>query len=274
MESGADGAKIGAYLKEKRLAFGWSAEELAEKIGVGTYEVNAWETGFPPEVRYLLPLSRALGVSVEEILRGEDAPKEASTPPAPFKPTPLPLPEETPVPSPMPEKREKSYYDTLQENMKTTDESGKPYATENDNGFSAGERKFGYILCSVFIAVVLLVQIVGAVSAHNRYVRRDRELTLENYTEYILLSVTGVGNFNVDEYDISVTALKKITDFKMTVEVTFSGALIGKESVGKTLNFQGGTFAPGDTLTERIMLESFYYIQNSYEVLSVSGGLE
>ena len=76
-----DEKKSAAYLREKRIALDLTLSELAEKVGVGAYDVSCWEAGFFPEAKYLLPLSRALGVSVEEILKGEDEPPETFSAP-------------------------------------------------------------------------------------------------------------------------------------------------------------------------------------------------
>lgn len=114
-----DEKKSAAYLREKRIALDLTLSELAEKVGVGAYDVSCWEAGFFPEAKYLLPLSRALGVSVEEILKGEDEPPEtfsaprasgelpeshpagqgASTPTSPdLRSSPAPAPQASPRP--------------------------------------------------------------------------------------------------------------------------------------------------------------------------------
>ena len=50
-----DKQKCGEYIRRKREALGLSQAELAEKLGVSTYEISAWEAGFFPEAEYLLP---------------------------------------------------------------------------------------------------------------------------------------------------------------------------------------------------------------------------
>lgn len=67
-----DKKKCGEYIRRKREEAGLSRAELAAKLGVGSYEVEGWETGFFPPVEMILPLAEALGVEAEDILAGED----------------------------------------------------------------------------------------------------------------------------------------------------------------------------------------------------------
>ena len=43
-----DEKKSAAYLREKRIALDLTLSELAEKVGVGAYDVSCWEAGFFP----------------------------------------------------------------------------------------------------------------------------------------------------------------------------------------------------------------------------------
>ncbi len=76
--------KINYYRKQAKL----SQEELAARVGVSRQSVSKWELGdATPEVDKLLTLSRAFGVTVDELLR-EDEPGEPSSPPEEKKETP------------------------------------------------------------------------------------------------------------------------------------------------------------------------------------------
>lgn len=318
-----DEKKSAAYLREKRIALDLTLSELAEKVGVGAYDVSCWESGFFPEAKYLLPLSQALGVSVEELLKGEDEQPEAfsaprasgelpeahpagqgaSTPtspglaeqsvpapqasPRPVEKISVPaaekaaakaeaetLSDETPSnPSPSRRREEKSYYEKLHEKMEDIDFDVETYPS-GQNGFSSWERKFGYILCSAFIVILLLIQISGLIA----YINRDREVTTENYTEYVGVSVRSISSSNSQEYDVTVTAKKKIINFRMTVEVSFYDLFdiaFGKDSedISKTVNFSIAVIESGETVTERITLEKIMF-DRTFEVISVSGGLD
>lgn len=58
------------------------------KLNVGAYDVDCWEAGFFPSAEFLLPLSDALHIDVEELLSGEDLAEK--TPPRPLFRPPFP----------------------------------------------------------------------------------------------------------------------------------------------------------------------------------------
>ena len=63
----------GAVIRRLRDANKMTQEELAEKIHVSSKAVSKWETGAGfPDVSLLEPLAEALGISVIELLSGED----------------------------------------------------------------------------------------------------------------------------------------------------------------------------------------------------------
>lgn len=73
------------FLYTLRKEKGMTQAELAQLLGVTNKAVSKWETGEAmPETSLLLPLSRILGVSVDELLAGrrndqdDDTPKEAT----------------------------------------------------------------------------------------------------------------------------------------------------------------------------------------------------
>ena len=69
--------KTGVFISELRKANGLSQEELGSMLHLTKKAVSRWETGRGlPDSSILLPLSKALGVSVDEILKGEFALKE------------------------------------------------------------------------------------------------------------------------------------------------------------------------------------------------------
>ena len=65
-------AKFSDLLYELRKEKGLTQSELAEKLGITNKAVSKWETGEAmPDTAQLLPLAEILGVSVDELLRGE-----------------------------------------------------------------------------------------------------------------------------------------------------------------------------------------------------------
>ena len=63
----------GAVIRKLRENKKMTQEELAEKIFVSGKAVSKWETGQGfPDISLLEPLAKALGISVIELLSGED----------------------------------------------------------------------------------------------------------------------------------------------------------------------------------------------------------
>ena len=62
----------GGVIRQLREALGMTQSELAEKIGVSNKAVSKWETGKGlPDISLLQPLAHALGVSLIELMNGE-----------------------------------------------------------------------------------------------------------------------------------------------------------------------------------------------------------
>lgn len=67
-----DANKIGAFIKELRTEKNMTQKDLAEVINCTDKAISRWETGKGvPEVSLLIPLSKTLNVSVNELLSGE-----------------------------------------------------------------------------------------------------------------------------------------------------------------------------------------------------------
>lgn len=65
--------KIGRFIAIKRRSQNLTQQQLAEKLGVSINAVSKWERGLClMDMSLLKPLSNILGVSVNEILSGED----------------------------------------------------------------------------------------------------------------------------------------------------------------------------------------------------------
>ncbi len=68
-----DNKKIGKFIAQKRKELNLNQKELAEKLNITDKAVSKWETGrSTPDVSLLIPLSNILGVSVTELLYGEN----------------------------------------------------------------------------------------------------------------------------------------------------------------------------------------------------------
>ena len=76
---------LGATIQKERTRLGLSQEKLAEQVGVSRQAVSKWELDDAvPDTDKLVPLARALGLSVDALLGNlpEEAGEEDSTPPA------------------------------------------------------------------------------------------------------------------------------------------------------------------------------------------------
>lgn len=67
-----DAEKTGKFIRTIRIEKNLTQKELAEKLNCTDKAISRWETGKGiPDISLLIPLSDALGVSVNEILNGE-----------------------------------------------------------------------------------------------------------------------------------------------------------------------------------------------------------
>jgi len=63
---------LGERIREYRQAAGLSQEGLAEKLHVSRQAITKWETdGGVPDIDNLISLSRAMGLSLDELVTGE-----------------------------------------------------------------------------------------------------------------------------------------------------------------------------------------------------------
>ena len=78
--------RLGETVLKKRQARGLSQEKLAELVGVSRQAVSKWEVGDAiPDTDKLIPLARALGISVDELLGNvpeeEEVQEDSAEPP-------------------------------------------------------------------------------------------------------------------------------------------------------------------------------------------------
>lgn len=69
-------ASLGKRIHEKRKALGMTQEQLAERLSVTGQAVSKWESDIScPDITTLAPLADILGLSVDELLRGQQKPE-------------------------------------------------------------------------------------------------------------------------------------------------------------------------------------------------------
>lgn len=138
------------------------------------------------------------------------------------------------------------------------------------NGFTKTERILGYAAGAVFILIVLL-NILSSVIA---YAKRDRELTMENYKNYIEIDSEPVGNFNIDTIEITVTFKAHVSDFKLSLTLTFS-EMLGSGGYVTDISFSQKDCEQEEVLRKQIALDGYKYSPFAkIQVNSVSGGLD
>ena len=77
MEIYMDQQKIGVFIARRRKELNLTQKELADKLGITDRAVSKWENGrCMPDLSLLQPLSRILGVGVNDLLSGEIIPEE------------------------------------------------------------------------------------------------------------------------------------------------------------------------------------------------------
>ena len=73
---------FGEKLRNHRKKLGMTQEDVAEKVGVSPQAISKWESGNgSPDISNLPVLAETLGISVDELLKGELNKPEADTNP-------------------------------------------------------------------------------------------------------------------------------------------------------------------------------------------------
>ena len=76
-----DVVKIGTFIKTQRTELNMTQKDLAQKIGCTDKAISRWETGKGlPDMSFIIPLSKELNVSINELLTGEKLICETATP--------------------------------------------------------------------------------------------------------------------------------------------------------------------------------------------------
>lgn len=68
---------VSERIRRLRQARGLTQRDLGERIGASHMAVHYWERGSDMMARYVLPLSRALGVTTDYLLAGRERALEA-----------------------------------------------------------------------------------------------------------------------------------------------------------------------------------------------------
>ena len=72
-----DQIKLGKFIKELRQEKKLTQREIGEKLNITDNSVSKWERGInTPDIYYLAPLSKILGVSINELLMAKETIKK------------------------------------------------------------------------------------------------------------------------------------------------------------------------------------------------------
>lgn len=263
----------GNGLRRLRLARGLSAAQLAEAVGATEAEVLRWEAGELPPSDKLLALSAALGAEVEDILRaaqeGADTDEGAAG-------------EANAAQSDGSAARGDGHAadsgDAAQgggvaldagclraegereaaQAQKSAPVRVKERLSSPANGFTHGERIFGYIVCLLAAAAAIFVLVW-------RFVPQERPLTMDNYERYCTLS------FQRETYGITaeVTSEADIENFSMVIEVELVSMYDIHNRVTRTVTLADSFLETGETL--RGSAEDFMFMYGGHTVVSIGG---
>ncbi len=139
------------------------------------------------------------------------------------------------------------------------------------NGFYAKERKFGYVVCVIFVGLLILFYAIG----WGNYLTRDRKLTTENYREYFTVKVSPMESVSWESFEVSIHPKKDmytISNFSVTVRITVkkitSGVLNERETT-----IVSEKFTKNDVLKNTVSLDEIGWINVRTQVLAVWGGM-
>lgn len=288
-----------AFIAQKRRELGLTPAQLAQAVGAAEEEVARWEAGELPDSRYLLPLAEVLGVEVEEILRAatekphgaSSAAESAGAAPASAAPPEeisgkVPAEEETCAAvgteaeqravSPQ-QLRADGTPDWLSSVQPPDGERGhgrprgdaepdirerrpvKEKLSTPVNGFTHGERVFGYIVCLLVVAAAVFVFV-------QRFVV-GVELDQDNYARFLDIDVDGW-----TDVTITVTSSADIEDFSTVLEVEFYSGAQWDDKVRRTLTLSEDFLAAGGSVSGSVsMSEGGMYRFYTFRVISVGG---
>lgn len=72
---------LGENIARLRTQKDWSQGDLADALGISRQSISKWETDTSiPELEKLIKLSELFGVTLDQLVRGEDAPETESAP--------------------------------------------------------------------------------------------------------------------------------------------------------------------------------------------------
>lgn len=258
------------FLAQKRREKALTRAQLAARVGASEADIARWEAGELPDSRCLLPLAEALGADVEDILRaaqeGADTCESAAQSDGSAAENggdaaqggAEPLDADRLRVEGSPEWLRAEGEREAAQAQKPAPEKVKERLSSPANGFTRGERIFGYIVCLLAAAAAVFVLAW-------RFVPQERSLTIDNYERYCTLSFQRESNGITAE----VTAEANIENFSMVIEVELVSMIDIGDRVTRTVTLADDFLEAGETL--RGSAEESMYMYGGSAVVSAGG---
>ncbi len=163
----------------------------------------------------------------------------------------------------------KTYYEELDEKMANVDWENVTPPPSGGNGYVASERRIVVIICAIFLAILAFVRIGQVLN----YVGRDRELTFENYKEYVTIEVWAQTSMNPESYAVVVKAKKPISSAEISVDINYLASVSAQTWQTREESFSVGALEKGEEYRYTFSFDQPTICQTSPRVLSIVGRL-
>ena len=220
--------KIGSFIQQKRKDKGLTQKQLAEKLGVTDRAISKWERGQGcPDVSILEILSKELGCSILELLKGREIENEV-----------IPVTEAD---------------DYVRDSMNISKQITKENVISIINKIIVGAVVFIFVLLLYFnIVHIIYVNKEYTLSVNRETYKRvtERMETIDNNLNIIKKNR---GNYSIEDYEKIIENLE-INYLTIKNETVFD-YVINKRDIKYTVNDIFTFFGNGDVLTAQLDTE-------------------
>lgn len=220
--------KIGSFIQQKRKDKGLTQKQLAEKLGVTDRAISKWERGQGcPDVSILEILSKELGCSILELLKGREIENEV-----------IPVTEAD---------------DYVRDSMNMSKQITKENVISIINKIIVGAVVFIFVLLLYFnIVHIIYVNKEYTLSVNRETYKRvtERMETIDNNLNIIKKNR---GNYSIEDYEKIIENLEN--NYLAIKNETVFDYVINKRDIKYTVNDIFTFFGNGDVLTAQLDTE-------------------
>ena len=220
--------KIGSFIQQKRKDKGLTQKQLAEKLGVTDRAISKWERGQGcPDVSILEILSKELGCSILELLKGREIENEV-----------IPVTEAD---------------DYVRDSMNISKQITKENVISIINKIIVGAVVFIFVLLLYFnIVHIIYVNKEYTLSVNRETYKRvtERMETIDNNLNIIKKNR---GNYSIEDYEKIIENLEN--NYLAIKNETVFDYVINKRDIKYTVNDIFTFFGNGDVLTAQLDTE-------------------